>query len=126
MRFELKIGLVAPTTVMVSVMLASSSVNVRSCTTPSPKLRLFCAGDRNPVSAAVTVYGPPTRMPGIRSLHHACVTASYVVPDGWCTAVTFAPGTTAPCASVPAPVDAARRNALRVDCARGDSSDKSQ
>src|SRR6266540_6349375 len=29
----------------------------------------------------------------------SCVTASYCVPDGTCTAVTVAPGTTAPCGS---------------------------
>ena len=57
---------------------------------------LFFASDVKPVSDAVTVYGPPTRIPGMTNRPSACVTASYVVPEGSCTASTVAPGITAP------------------------------
>ena len=52
---------------------------------------------------AVTVYGPPTRIAGIRKRPSARVATWYVVPDGWCTATTRELAT-GPCAlrTVPA------------------------
>ena len=37
---------------------------------------LFFASDVKPGSDAVTVYGPPTRMPGMTNRPSPCVTAS--------------------------------------------------
>src|SRR5258706_15811690 len=46
-------------------------------------------------------------MPGMVNRPSDCVTASYVVPEGTCTATMLAPGMTAPCASLTTPVTAA-------------------
>ena len=46
-----------------------------------------------PTYATVTLYGPPTLMPGIENRPSARVTASYVVPDGSWIAITLAPAT---------------------------------
>src|SRR4051794_40025170 len=43
-------------------------------------------------------------MPGIVNRPSPCVTPSYEVPDGWCTAVIVAPGMTPPEASLTMPV----------------------
>jgi hypothetical protein len=39
----------------------------------------------------VTVYGPPTLIPGIVALPLSRVLAWYTVPEGWCTAITRTP-----------------------------------
>ena len=84
---------------------------------------LFFASDVKPGSDAVTVYGPPTRMPGMTKRPSACVTASYVLPDGWCTASTVAPGITRALRVLDDAGDGAGRHALRVRAARGPQQD---
>ena len=88
-------------------MVATFSENSTSWATPSVKVIPFFASVVKPLSCAVTVYGPPTRMPGIVKRPSPCVTASYDVPDGWWTALTVAPGITPPDASLTRPVIAA-------------------
>src|SRR5262245_47401877 len=104
---ELKTGSLCPTTVIVSETAATFSVNSRSCATPSASVSAFFTSEVKPVSCAVTVYGPPTRIPGIVNRPSPCVTASYDVPDGSCTAVIETPGMTPPEASLTTPVTAA-------------------
>src|SRR5712692_1351418 len=103
----LKTGSLVPTTVMVSAMVATFSENSMSCVTPSDSVRPLFASVVNPLSCAVTVYGPPTRIPGIVNRPSPCVTASYDVPEGWWTADTVAPGITPPDASLTTPAIAA-------------------
>ena len=57
---------------------------------------LFLTSVLKPVSDTLTLYGPPTRMPCMKKRPSACVTASYVVPDGSWTAMMPAPGMTPP------------------------------
>src|SRR5262249_59793523 len=78
----LNTGSLDPTTVIVSEIVATFSENSRSCATPSDSERLFLTSVVNPLNCAVTVYGPPTRMPGIVKRPSPWVTASYDVPDG--------------------------------------------
>src|SRR3954470_4840491 len=103
-RPELNTGSLCPTTVMVSATLAILREKSRSWVTPRLTDMLFFASDVKPGSDAVTVYGPPTRMPGITKRPSACGTASWVLPEAWCTATTVAPGITAPCASFTTPL----------------------
>src|SRR5206468_8324679 len=103
-RFELNTGSLTPTTVTSSAMAATFNVKSRSCATPRLSEMFSFTSVLNPVSAALTRYGPPTRMPGMKNRPSPRVIASYVVPDGWWTAVTTAPGITPPWASLTRPV----------------------
>jgi hypothetical protein len=73
---ELNTGSLVPTTVIVSEIDATFSVNSRFCVTPRLSERLFWTAVVKPVSAALAVYGPPTRIPGMVNRPSACVTAS--------------------------------------------------
>ena len=48
------------------------------------------------MGANVRLVGPPTLIPGMTNRPSTCVTASYVLPEDWCTASTVVPGITAP------------------------------
>ena len=88
-----------PTTVTASDTPAIFSWKDRSRPMPRLTVMLSWTSGLKPESSAVILYGPPTRIPGMTNRPSPCVTASYFVPDGTWTAVTDAPGTTAPCAS---------------------------
>ena len=60
---ELNTGSLCPTTVIVSATAAIFSENSTSWATPSVSVRLFLTSVVKPASDAVTLYGPPTRMP---------------------------------------------------------------
>jgi hypothetical protein len=75
-RPELKTGSLVPTTVIVSETEATLRPKTRSCVTPRLTERLFFASVVNPGIDAVTVYGPPTLMPGMTNRPSPCVTAS--------------------------------------------------
>ena len=61
-------------------------MNWRSVATPRLTVTFswICGSNAAPAPqcATVTVYGPPTRMPGIEKRPSARVAASYVVPEG--------------------------------------------
>jgi hypothetical protein len=63
---ELKIGSVAPMTVIVSETAAIFSVKLRSVDAPRLTLTSSFTSFANPLSAAVILYGPPTRIPGMK------------------------------------------------------------
>ena len=103
-RSELKIGSALPETVTVSAIATVPSVSATSARDAEAQkhvLRRSAAGSRSSVGRHVV--GPPTRMPWIENRPSACVKASYVDPDGSCTAVTVAPGTASPWASFTMP-----------------------
>ena len=81
-RVELNTGLLSPMTVTVSAMAATFNVNSRSCVTPRLSETLSFAALVNPVSDPVTLYGPPTLIPGMKNRPSACVTLSYELPEG--------------------------------------------
>ncbi len=106
-RLALKIGSAVPTTVSVCVTLATFSTSSNVCVTPRLSMTSSRSSLLNPDNAAMTVYGPPMRMPGRKNCPLALVTASYEVPDGTWIAVIDTPGTTEPEASFTTPVIAA-------------------
>ncbi len=73
---ELKTASLVPTTVTVSATAAGFSEKLRSSATPSDSVMLLWTSVANPVSEAVTVYGPPTRMPGMTNRPSPWLTAS--------------------------------------------------
>src|SRR5436190_10989662 len=103
-RFELNTGSLTPTTTMSSAMAATFSVKSRSCATPRLRETFSFTSVLNPLTDALTRYGPPTRIPGMKNRPSPCVMVSYLVPEGSWMAVTAAPGITAPCASLTRPV----------------------
>jgi len=102
-RAELKIGLTSADTVTTSSTATVISLSTRSVATPRLMNTSLVAAGWNPLSEAVTVYGPPTRIAGTENRPSPRVTASYVVPEGSCRATTLAPGTARPCASLTMP-----------------------
>ena len=75
-RVELNTGLDSLVTVTVSATVATPRLNDKSCTTPRVSVIAVCSSERNPDNAAVTLYGPPMRMPWIEKRPSADVTAS--------------------------------------------------
>ena len=75
-----------------------------------------------PTYATVTLYGPPTLMPGIENRPSARVTASYVVPDGSWIAITLAPATGSCWVLVTMPVTAPVVTPWASACSAGHSS----
>ena len=91
-RFELNTGSLTPTTTMSSAMAATFSVKSRSCATPRLRETFSFTSVLNPLTDALTRYGPPTRIPGMKNRPSPCVMVSYLVPEGSWMAVTAAPG----------------------------------
>ena len=61
---ELNTGSLRPTTVTVSAIVATFSLNSRSVAVPRLTVTFSFTSLLNPVRDAVTLYGPPTLMPG--------------------------------------------------------------
>ena len=97
-REELNTGSTCAVTVISSCTAIGCTENRRSVPTPRLTMMSTCVSGVNavppaPTYATVTLYGPPTLMPGIENRPSARVTASYVVPDGSWIAITLAPTT---------------------------------
>ena len=75
-RAELNTGSDSATTVTVSDTATVRSVSVKSAATPRLTNTSLVTDGWKPSSDAVTVYGPPTRMPGIENRPSSRVTAS--------------------------------------------------
>ena len=65
-----------PTTVIVSATAATFSLKLRSVVVPRLTVTSPSVSPVNPVSEAVTLYGPPTRTPAMKNRPSACVTPS--------------------------------------------------
>jgi len=66
-RWELNTGSATPTTSTVSATAATFSAKSTSCVMPSDRAMLSLLSSVKPASDAVTLYGPPTRMPGMKN-----------------------------------------------------------
>ncbi len=75
-RVELNTASAVPTTVIVSATAATFSAKSRSEVTPRFSETLFFTSVVKPCSVAVTLYGPPIRMPGMLYRPSPCVMPS--------------------------------------------------
>src|SRR3990172_834920 len=103
-RGELKMAEESAVTVTSSVTATVVKLNLRSVATPRLAMTSLVVWGWKPLRETVTVYGPPTLMPGMENLPSARVAAWYRVPDGSCTAITVAPVTGCCWGSVTMPV----------------------
>src|SRR5574341_28724 len=78
--------------------------NARSVAAPRERKLLVFTWLPYPMSETVTVYGPPTRMPGMVKRPSERVRAEYVVPEGSCMAATLAFASGLPASSVTMPL----------------------
>ena len=126
-REELNTGSTCAVTVISSCTAIGCTEKTRSVPTPRLTMMSTCVSGANavppaPTYATVTLYGPPTLMPGIENRPSARVTASYVVPDGSWIAITLAPATGSCWVLVTMPVTAPVVTPCASACSAGHSS----